>query len=478
MPVGLTFREIAAVVRELQPAVAGARIQKVFQPAPRTIVLEIRAPGRTLSVLVSADPQTARLHVLHRPLPNPAVPPPFCQFLRARLQGGRIETVELQPNDRIVRFRVMARGGRSALLGQLTGRSADILLLDETGNVLGSLNQPRLAGTPYAAPPAAAKTEAAADEAEPPPPGDEPFPISWAIEQRYGEREAGAIATRLRLARLTALRKAIKKAARRAEALRTDLEKAARYSQYGRYGELLKANLRLIKKGEDRFTVTDYFDPGLPELVLPLDPAKSPQGNMEDYFRKHRKALSAEREIRPRLEELEQTLARLRSEAAAIQQGSWEPPRTAEAPGPPPSAPRPVKRTGPFRRFVSADGLPIYVGRNARENEELTFKVARSDDLWLHAHGTPGSHVVIRLAKGTDPPLETLKDAATLALLYSDLKKSGKGEVLYAKRKWVRKAKGRAPGTVTVTQEKTLFLTLDRARLARLKEGQQRNSES
>lgn len=119
---------------------------------------------------------------------------------------------------------------------------------------------------------------------------------------------------------------------------------------------------------------------------------------------------------------------------------------------------------------MSTDGLPIYVGRNARENEALTFGEARPDDLWLHAHGTPGSHVVVRLEKGTDPPAETVRDAATLALLYSDLKKSAKGEIIYTRKKYVRQVKAKSPGTVTVTQEKTIFVTLDRSRLDRLKE--------
>jgi predicted ribosome quality control (RQC) complex YloA/Tae2 family protein len=128
------------------------------------------------------------------------------------------------------------------------------------------------------------------------------------------------------------------------------------------------------------------------------------------------------------------------------------------------------KRSSPFRRFESADGLPIYVGRNAKENEDLSLKFAHSEDLWLHAHGVPGSHVVIRLENDASVPPETLKDAATLALLYSDLKKSGKGKVIYTKRKYVKKAKGRPPGTVIVTQEKAVHVSLDRARLDRLKE--------
>ena len=127
-------------------------------------------------------------------------------------------------------------------------------------------------------------------------------------------------------------------------------------------------------------------------------------------------------------------------------------------------------RNRPFRRFCSADGLPVFVGRNAHENDELTFGLAKSEDLWLHARGAPGSHVIVRLEKGQEAPPETLRDAATLALLYSDLKKSGKGEVIYTKRKWVKKAKGQAPGAVQVTQEQSLYVHLDRTRLQALKQ--------
>jgi predicted ribosome quality control (RQC) complex YloA/Tae2 family protein len=282
----------------------------------------------------------------------------------------------------------------------------------------------------------------------------------------------------MRQSRLTGIRKRIKKASRRLEALQTDLDKAARFRDHARYGELLKTNLDKIRKGQERITVIDYFDPSTPELVIPLDASKSPKGNLDDYFKKYRKHLSAEREIRPRLEAMMRELDALRTELTAVERGEWTPVRPEQAPlrGISPSRHKPSAvsqqrsaRAGPFRRFESVDGLPIYVGRNARENEALTFNMARSDDLWLHARGTPGSHVVVRLEKGANPLPETIKDAATLALQYSDLKKSGKGEVIYTKRKWVRKVKGQSPGTVTVTQEKTIFVQLDRTRLDRLK---------
>jgi predicted ribosome quality control (RQC) complex YloA/Tae2 family protein len=216
----------------------------------------------------------------------------------------------------------------------------------------------------------------------------------------------------------------------------------------------------------------DYYDPALPEVTLPLDPTKSALHNMNEYFKKHRKHLAAERELYPRIARAEQEMDAIRREITSIEEGTWTPPLPSGSALPAGHAERspPVqRRRGPFRRFLSADGLPIFVGRNARENDELTFRLAKSDDLWLHARGTPGSHVVVRLAKGADPPPETLRDAATLALLYSDLKKSGKGEVIYTKRKWVKAAKGQAPGAVVVTHEQSIHVQLDSRRLDAIK---------
>jgi len=476
---GLSTADIAAVVEEVAPALTGGWIQKIHQPVPDTITLEIRAPGRTLLLLISTATETARFHLVSQPLPNPPAPPTFCQFLRAHIQGARIDTIAQVPNDRIVRVNLTASEGPHTLVAELTGRHAELLLLNSQEKVLASLNEDRdRVGKPYRPPAQRPHVSREPVESWPAPSDDRPFPVSAVLEERYGQREGALATARLRQFRLTELKKSIKKAVRRIEALREDLDKAVRYQDYARYGELLKANLGTIKKGHERVTVVDYFDPAQPELVIPLDPSKTPHGNMDDYFKKHRKFLAAGQEITPRIETIERELAALRKEQQAIQEGAWTPPASQPVPARNSRSRTPhtshltphSKRAGPFRRFISADGLPIYVGRNAKENDELTLKFAHSDDLWLHAQGVPGSHVVMRLEKGANPPPETLRDAATLALLYSDFKKSGKGDVIYTRRKYVRKAKGHPPGTVTVTQEKAIYLQLDRARLDRLKE--------
>jgi predicted ribosome quality control (RQC) complex YloA/Tae2 family protein len=351
-------------------------------------------------------------------------------------------------------------------------------VLDEAGRIRRDLNGVKdLVGQLYVPPAHQQRERAAADKARfsqdlP----ESPFPLSAAIEAHYHQAEAASVVETVRTARAGILRKSIKKLRRRIEAWQEDLAKAEKYKAYARYGELIKANLVAIRKGQTDVAVVDYFDEELPNLTIPLDQTKTPQGNMDDYFRKHRKHLAAERELPPRIEEGQKELETLCRELAAIEQGTWQPPekphlimhartlsRTGGGKG------HREQRQGPFRRFTSSDGLAMYVGRNARENDELTFGLAKSDDLWLHARGTPGSHVVVRLEKGADVPPETLRDAATLALLYSDLKKSGKGEIIYTRRKWVKKAKGQALGAVIVTQEKSLHVSLEKKRLDALK---------
>jgi predicted ribosome quality control (RQC) complex YloA/Tae2 family protein len=480
----LTTQDIAAVLQEVAPALTEGWIQKIHQPATLTIVLEIRRPAQTHRLLISCFPETARLHLITAVMHNPPSPPPFCQFLRAHLQGAHIDGMTQVQDDRIVRIDLTTRAGPRALVAELTGKTANLLVLDDAERLVrdlkGSMDRRGQLYRPPALPqrqrfiqPSISVTSTTSES---------PFPLSAAIEAQYQERDDASLADAARAAKIGTLKKSIKKLQRRIDAWQDDLTKAGKYRDYARYGELLKANLALIKKGQREVTVVDYFEGTLPTLSIPLDTTKTPQGNMDDYFRKHRKYLAAERELRPRIETGQVELAAMRRELDIIKLGTWQPPEPQSAGTPPgirsPSTSRlrlsamshqPPARTGPFRRFTSTDGLPIFVGRNARENEDLTFRFAKSDDLWLHARGTPGSHVVVRLAKGQDAPPETLRDAATLALLYSDLKKAGKGDVIYTKRKWVKKTKRQATGAVTVTQEKSLLIVLDRGRLEALK---------
>ena len=368
------------------------------------------------------------------------------------------------------------------LVVALTGRSANIFILDAQTTVLRSLKPSRqVIGQPFNLAPCPWRDDSPA-EAFPPMTDTEKmaFPVSERIEASYSTSELNATLKDERHRQIAHVRKHVKKLQRRIEKLTQDFAKVDAYREYGRYGELLKSHVSALGKGQKHVTVVDYFDDRLPKITLPLNPEKDGPGNLKNYFTKYEKFTGAQKNLVPRLNQAKIELMKYQQELEALESGesanAQEPEPVAALPKrqAPLSDPQRSKQKNqpavPYREFSSQEGCSILVGKTAKGNDAVTFKVAKPDDLWLHARGTPGSHVVVKLKKKQQVPPETLKDAATLALFYSDLRKSGKGEVIHTLRKNVRKPKGAKPGSVTVTQEKNLWVFVDQARLDRLKE--------
>jgi len=482
----LNLVDLKTVLAEIQPVLTGGCVQKIHQPRTLALTLDIRAPGASFMVYVCAEPRWARLHFVSKKYPNPPTPPPFCQFLRSHLEGGRIEEVTQQPGDRLVYVKIRKDEKAYILVIALLGNRANVLLLNESHMFLRSLKESRLQVGERFVPPATHSSPTSQSssiwregEIECLSDAEKSFatkyPVSAAMESYYDQKEQEDTQHTLYEQQLAHAKKSLKMAKGKLRTLQEDLQKAERYREYGRYGELMKSVLHAIHKGQESATLTDYFDPALPTLTLPLDPAKDPVRNMEDYFRKHHKYLGAQKHLLPRIETQQQTVAKLEEKLTQIEQGSIHPtfsPKATKKPQPlpalRPSKVRPAPTQG-YRTYTSADGISILVGKTGKDNDHLTFKVGNPDDLWLHARGTPGSHVIVRLEKGQTVPHETLKDAATLTLWFSDLRKSGKGEVIYTLRKFVKKTKGQKPGAVHVTRDKSLWIELKDERLKRLK---------
>jgi predicted ribosome quality control (RQC) complex YloA/Tae2 family protein len=160
---------------------------------------------------------------------------------------------------------------------------------------------------------------------------------------------------------------------------------------------------------------------------------------------------------------------------AALEPRDADAAQAGRSPAPPrpalerrPSIPRKAEGPEP-RRFVSTEGLPILVGRDNEGNDHLTVHLARSDDLWLHAEGFPGSHVVVRMqARTGGVPRQTLIEAAKLAAYYSQARNHGKVSVSYTLKKYVRKPRKSAPGLVTVTHEKTIVVKPEKELVGKL----------
>lgn len=362
----------------------------------------------------------------------------------------------------------------------LTGRSANVFVLDSQTRVLRSLKPGRqIAGEPFGL--SSFPWATASDHATVPSFDDvdeRSFPVSQRIEDVYAASERNTLVEQRRLQQFTRLRKHVKKLQRRIAGFTQDLKKVSVYEEYGRYGELLKGHVSAMRKGQTQITVVDYFDERLPELTLPLDPEKTGPGNLDDYFKKHGKFIRAQKNLVPRLAQAKTDLLKLQKELGELESGkTTDPPEQPSEPLMPTTLPQDTRRSRtktqtamPYRQFRSQDGHAILVGKTAKDNDAVTFKVSKSTDLWLHARGTPGSHVIVKSDKNQQIPPETLKDAATLALFYSDARKSGKGDVIYTLRKHVKKPKGAKPGAVTVTREQTTWVKIAHTRLDRLKQ--------
>lgn len=248
---------------------------------------------------------------------------------------------------------------------------------------------------------------------------------------------------------------------------------------HARKGRLLLANRAVIRRGQQIVELTDYADPAQQALRIELDPACSLDENAQRYFARHRKAKRGAQIVAERLTETTnrlctlQTLmkqAEMANDLSGLQQIDAALSRVARRrPIQGPVAPRVRESKGPEpRTFRSSDGLAILVGKSGAGNDHLTWRLARSHDLWLHAQGIRGSHVLVRLQKGKQAPHRTLCEAAQLAAYYSRARGEGKVPVDYVLRKYLRKPKAAAPGAVLLTQEKTITVQPEAGLVRRL----------
>jgi predicted ribosome quality control (RQC) complex YloA/Tae2 family protein len=477
----LSASEIRAIVEELAP-LAGARVDAVRVHSERALTLELFGRAGAARLLLSAEADLTRLHVAAARPAAPDAPLPFQAALRRDLEGARLAALELVPGDRVVALAFETARGPLRLVAELTGRHGNLFLVGGDGLVRASaapnLSRRRklVPGLPYE-PPAAPAPGGEGPMRIAPVPGAT-FPLSAAAEARYAALEAEKRLADARRRLRDPVRAGIARSERALEKLADEAARVPAAEGDRRAADLLKQNLRAVRRGQAEVTVTEWTEEGPREVRLALDPALGPQQNMERYYRRYRRIAESAARVEARAAEVRARAAALRALLGAIDAAAEEalPRLEREArrlgAGPRPAALAPRRRREPealpYRTFRALSGAAILVGRGAAENDQLTARVAKGNDLWLHARGLPGAHVVVRLEKGKGPDQETLLDAAHLAVHFSDARGEPQADVAYTRAKYVRKPKGAAPGAVTYSQEKVLLLRVERARLDRL----------
>jgi predicted ribosome quality control (RQC) complex YloA/Tae2 family protein len=275
--------------------------------------------------------------------------------------------------------------------------------------------------------------------------------IAWQHDRELWQQKQ---AQSEQLAKLQAELKRTENAIARVE---TDLADYAREEQWRHEAEAL------LIWGEDSrgHTTVRLPDPYTGrEIEIKLDPAHTPHEEAEIRFAKARKAARALPLAQKRLARLQEQRMILLEKIAAVKSGE-QPAEPATPTVKKPSASKPIKsvrkKPSAAREFISSDGLTILVGKGDVENEEVTFRLGRSNDLWLHVRGREGSHVIVKVGKEGNVPPNTLAEAAALAAYFSKARQEKAVEVIYTRRKYVTRRKGMPRGSVIVTQEKVFY---------------------
>lgn len=269
------------------------------------------------------------------------------------------------------------------------------------------------------------------------------------------------------------LQNEIDKLSLKTKKLTKDYERASKLDQFQLYGELLMANIYAFEKGVKEVTVTNYYSETGEEVTIPVSARKTPIENAQSYYTKYTKAKNALIMVQEQLEKTTEEIAYFEMLAQQVQQAS---------PGDIEEIREELAEQGYLKlrhakkkkkqvkpepeRYVSSTGVTISVGKNNKQNDMLTFKIAKRTDIWLHTKDIPGSHVVIH---SSEPDETTLREAATLAAYFSKARESSSVPVDYTEIRQVKKPNGAKPGFVIYFEQKTLYIDPDEAVILQLK---------
>ena len=239
---------------------------------------------------------------------------------------------------------------------------------------------------------------------------------------------------------------------------------SAKRDKFKEYGELITANLYQISENTEAIEVVNYFDENLGTVKIKLDPSISPAKNAQKYFAKYNKAKIAEEQANIQIKRTQKELNYLETVLDSIQRVSSneeikEIKEELALEGYIHSEINKKKRdTVSMPKKYEFDDFTVYVGKNNRQNDYLTLKIARSNDIWLHTKNIPGSHVIISKPFDKEIPDEIILEAAKLAALNSKAKGSAKTPVDYTLVKNVKKPSGAKPGMVIYDHYNTIYV--------------------
>jgi len=458
---------IQSIVEEVRSDCLDNFLGKIFQLSPLSFAVDLGVKSRFL--FISAEPASPRFYLVQRRVKEldkqTTQLSHFGQLMKSLLGGGRLIECSKDLNERIVRLTFRVEDDLGAiqfrrLVVQLTGRAANVFMLDELSRIITALRQPKGYGQnigDYYSPPPSSGTAS-----------EDLFPVGSSPSESADEYFQAVDATKTFDSLLGSARAKLRQQKNQKTKLKNNLERDLKThgdpDSHKRVGDLLLANVSTAIRHGSKVTITDFYSDDTPALEIDVDENVSLQEAATKHFRQYTKAKRAQEEIAQRLESLgveiavlekqeseldrisherdEQALAELTKITPRTTTGKDKPKRDQQIPG--------------VRRYVSSDGYEILVGRNSRDNDNLTFRIARPSDLWFHAGDYPGSHVIVRNPTRKEIPQRTVIEAAQLAGRFSQASDDAKVVIHYSERKFLSKPKGAAPGLVRMSSFRSI----------------------
>lgn len=451
----------------------GARVQRIDGPFPGcfSFTLFDRGVKQTLVVLVGASTRGVGV-VQERPKGAPASA--FVQRLRTHVEGGRLREACWLGDAPETRARALLlsfeRGGEPMrLIADFDPKAPNLFLLRADDTVAGAADE-RTRRTRF---PQRESTYTPGKSGGITPVADEAELIAAGKSLLHSDARRTEDGARMQVR--TQARALLKRAERKADAIRGDLARAETAPQLRREAQLLLCHLETIPRGAARVRLCDETVEPAEWLEIALDPALDPNRNAQHRFERARKAERGVAIASSRLAEAASQVDALRAFLRQLDEDAPLGDLTSQAaalglstPTQGPGAPKQPKMRVPYRTFVGTSERKILVGKGAADNDTLTLTVARPHDVWLHVRGTAGSHVVVPLDRKATIDPQLLLDAAHLAAHFSKQRGEPTAEIAHTERRFVRKPKGAAPGSVNVDRERVFVLRIEPARLARL----------
>lgn len=259
----------------------------------------------------------------------------------------------------------------------------------------------------------------------------------------------------------------IKRQEKKLKMWKAQLENAQMWPQYQQHAELAKSSYHLLGKGKSSITLYDWACEE--EISIALNSSLNAQEQLKSLFKHVKKLKSGIPNLERILALSENFLSKLSTAIDELNkvtnQKELEEWKTVWEEAEKPKKISKETKKYPYKAFKSESGLDIWVGKNAKDNDKLSFKHTHGSDWWLHVANYSGSHVVIKVKKGNEPDLNALQDAAILALHFSKAKDQGSADVHVTQCKFLRKIKNGPHGMVSLSKHRTLHVKKDLNRL-------------